>query len=766
MRRLQPLAAGIVILSAAMSSGAQAKLEPLASGATPNAFFAAAAKQVRRGLYPRAYIGEQPYWTLIGTDGGGRGGLISEDGAIELAKGGASIEPFVIEDGRLVTWADVTLAQSLQDGYLPIPTVTWRGPGWDLRVTAFAIGDARQSQLVGRYEIRNLTDQPRTLTLALAIRPFQVNGPEQFLNTKGGFSPIETLAFDGGRVVVNGQTAVWPLGRPDRFEATALEAGFAPALLLSSKGAAASARDDHGTASGALIYHLNLPARGAAAVGWAAPLTGDAGQPLSADPEVWLKRKQALVARAWRARLGQVSFTVPLAGRPVVNTLKTSLAYMLMSRDGPMLRPGTRSYDRSWIRDGSMISEALMRLGAADVAADYLRWYAPHQFADGRVPCCVDARGADPTSENDSDGELIFLAAEVYRYTGDKVLLRQMWPNVRAAANHLDTLRRAEQSSANQSPERRMLYGLVSPSISHEGYSNKPAYSYWDDFWALRGYQDAVFIAQALGIKGDQARLARARDEFRGDLHASLRASALAHGIDFIPGAADLGDFDATSTTIALSPGGDSQDLPKDLLDHTFERYWREFTQRRDGGGGWEAYTPYELRAIGVFVRLGRRDRADALLDFFLADRRPLAWNGWAEVVGREKRKPRFIGDMPHAWVASDYVRSVLDMFAFERESDAALVLGAGLPPSWFSRLGVGIRDLRTPYGLLTWAAKTRGRKLILLISGDARPPGGYLFAWPFAGDPGAAHIGGRRLNWNAGVLHLGGPGTVTIDLP
>ena len=242
-----------------------------------------------------------------------------------------------------------------------------------------------------------------------------------------------------------------------------------------------------------------------------------------------------------------------------------------------------------------------------------------------------------------------------------------------------------------------------------------------------------------------------------------MEASAKAHHIDYIPGAADLGDIDATSTTIALAPGGEAERLPKDLLENTFERYWRQFLDRRDRDRTWEAYTPYELRAIGAFTRLGRRDRAGALLDFFLNDRRPLAWNGWAEVVGREARKPRFIGDMPHAWVASDYVRSVLDMFAFERDSDHALVLAAGLPPAWFEGSGVGVRNLRTPYGPLTWSARARPGKLILRVSG-ARPPGGYLFPWPFASVPGAARLNGRALTWSGGAVHLDGPGEVVID--
>ncbi len=109
-----------------------------------------------------------------------------------------------------------------------------------------------------------------------------------------------------------------------------------------------------------------------------------------------------------------------------------------MTRDGPVLRPGTRSYGRSWIRDGAMIAEALVRLGHANIAADYLRWFAPHQFENGKVPCCVDSRGADPVPENDSNGELIFLAAEVFRYTGDRALLESVWPHVKAAVRYMD----------------------------------------------------------------------------------------------------------------------------------------------------------------------------------------------------------------------------------------------------------------------------------------------------------------------------------------
>ena len=138
------------------------------------------------------------------------------------------------------------------------------------------------------------------------------------------------------------------------------------------------------------------------------PLSGPATPPVLAGrmPDAWIAREQDRVAAFWRRQLNDVVLTVPGVAQPLVDTLRTAFAHLLITRDGPILRPGTRAYARSWIRDGTMIAESLMRLGRADVAAEYLRWYATYQFADGKVPCCVDERGADPVPEHDSVGRV------------------------------------------------------------------------------------------------------------------------------------------------------------------------------------------------------------------------------------------------------------------------------------------------------------------------------------------------------------------------
>ena len=133
------------------------------------------------------------------------------------------------------------------------------------------------------------------------------------------------------------------------------------------------------------------------------------------------------------------------------------------------------------------------------------------------------------------------------------------------------------------------------------------------------------------------------------------------------------------------------------------------------------------MRTVGTFVRLGWRDRAHELLDFFIKDRQPVGWNQWAEVVAREPRKPFFLGDVPHAWVASDYVRSVLDMFAYERESDKALVIGAGIPDAWLDGEGVSVVGLRTSYGLLDYSISRRDGVLHVVVGSGLRLPEGGI---------------------------------------
>src|SRR5688572_23926246 len=210
---------------------AEIEIKDVAWGESPNAFFEALAKAAPRGHYPRGFSGEQSYWTVLGIDGGAVQGLLSEDGALEIGPRSGSIEPFLLAEGRLITWADVTTEHSLAERYLPIPTVVWRHQDLVLRVTAYAAGDRARSQLIADYTVENLSDRPRAVTLALALRPFQVNPPQQFLNIAGGVARLDELAWDGKALAINGRQRVLSLLRPDDVIVTPFDSGNIPEIL-------------------------------------------------------------------------------------------------------------------------------------------------------------------------------------------------------------------------------------------------------------------------------------------------------------------------------------------------------------------------------------------------------------------------------------------------------------------------------------------------------------------------------------------------------
>jgi F5/8 type C domain len=729
----------------------------LAEFSSPNSFFRTLARESPRGTFPRSFSGEQAYWTVVGESGLTPKALVGEDGAVEPAEGSFSVEPFLSLGGPLKKWSDVSLEQSLERGDLPIPTVVWRLAKISLATTVLALPAEKGVTLQIRYRIANGGSRRLRGRLILAIRPFQVNPPAQFLNRPGGVSLLPRIVWNGRCLAVDGGKRVVPLVAAARAGTSSFDSGSFEAMLESGAvPSAASVQDSTGFAWGALSFDFDLSAGASDEVSIEIPPSGS--QIASALPRsrarLLFSRHLAESAKAWREQLDRVGFDLPAEARILDRTMRTNLAYILIHREEAALRPGSRSYARSWIRDGAMISAALLRLGHPEIVREYAEWFAGFQSPEGRVPCCVDRRGADPVVENDSHGELIFLLAEYWRFTKDAEWVRRFFPHVEGAVSWIDRERQRRRTPEYRAAGKESFFGLLPESISHEGYSAKPVHSYWDDFWALKGLRDATELAAAMGRQDLRARWGAIAEEFAADLHGSIRRVMATRGLDTLPASADLADFDPTSMTIALDPAGEIARLPEPALSRTFERYLEDF-RKRWASATWEDYTPYEIRNVGAFVRLGWRGPAHELLGFFLESRRPPEWNAWAEVVGREPRKPRFIGDLPHAWVGSDFIRAVLDLFAWERASDGAVVLAAGVPSEWLEGArGISVRNLRTPHGLLTFALRREKGVLHMHISGALSvPPGGLALRPPLAADGYRATVNGREVDFAGAEL-------------
>ncbi|MEW6442724.1 MAG: discoidin domain-containing protein [bacterium] len=720
-----------------------------------NHFFQSIARDHPAGLYPKYFLGRQTYWTPVGTGHGDGQALINEEGMVEADKGSFSIAPFLYTDGRLVTWADAALGQELMRGYLPIPSVRWQAGSWILEVTAFAAGEPARSALFIRYRIENTGRERRPVALFAAILPFQVTPTWQSWRSFGGVSPVRELSFCEGAVRVNGNKRVVPLRPAAAFGAAAFAQGSVTEYL--ARGELPhwdQVTDELGFASGALRFDLDLgpfaaeevvlavpfgqAAAGAAALedGRAVAGAADGSGPLCPSLLRSVSAAEALeeAVGRWESILDSVEIRLPQRAQAVADTFRTAAAHILINREGPELHPGPRRYSRSWIRDGAVMGAALLRLGLSDAIRDFIRWYKDYQAEDGKIPDCVDREGTEWLPEFDAYGQLVYSVMEHFRFTRDRSFLEEMRPAVARALAFMEGLRSLRLTPEYRQPEKQAGSGLLPESMSHEGYMAHPVHAYWDDFWALRGLQDAAAMAEVLGDRAEAGRLAAVRDGLRADLRASLAATMVRHGIEYVPGSVELGDFDPAATSVAIGLLDQLAVLPRPAVEMTFDKYLAGFRERAGGAASWANYSAYEIRIIGALVRLGRRRDALDLVEFMLADRRIPAWNQWPEISWRDPSGPSFIGDLPHTWISAEYILAIRSLFAYEREEDESLVIAAGVDPAWLEDGSVvGVSRLPTHHGSLSYRMSLGegGDTLRLTLEGGLELPKGGIFVQP-----------------------------------
>ena len=658
-------------------AGASLRLEPFEFSRSIEAFWYALAAAETRGWHPRWLHREQSEWTPIGTSHGTECALMNADGMVEVRKASFSLEPMLLLGGRLFTWADMEPKQSLEDRWVPVPTSAWEGRDWRLRVTAET---TESGTLRVRYRLENRSQAVMAVRLFVLLRPFQVTPPWQSFRDVGGVSRVRHLIWDAKSLHVDDRACITPTSAPSGFGAMTFDQGpMAASLAAGLLPGCSEANDGFGFASGAFEFALSIEPQQS---GERTLECRPAEARLSANETVF----------DWKSRIRAEQWSGSGWCTSAVEAALTATTHILITRSGPALQPGPRRYTRSWIRDGAMMSAALLRMGHAAEVAEFIRWYAPHQRADGFVPCCVDEQGADWLVEHDSHGELIALIADYYRFTGDKTLLEETWTFVERAVKCIEGLLEDD--------------GLLPISVSHEGYLAQPVHSYWDDFWALRGARDAADLAGSLGRNEAAARSTALAARLERALFASIESTRARRGLDFIPGSVEWADFDPTATANAIYLFDVPAGLDRAAVERTFDKYLADWRAKRSGEVAAANYTPYEIRIIGALVRLGRREAALELLRFFLSDRRPPPWNQWPEIAWRDHKAPAHVGDLPHTWIAAEYVLAVRSLFAYELEAQRSLVLAAGLSPDWLAGAGVAVKAMPTLYGDLSYSLR------------------------------------------------------------
>ncbi|MCE5341587.1 MAG: discoidin domain-containing protein [Planctomycetaceae bacterium] len=692
---------------------------------SPVRHFEMLAQRLPDGIFPGWLKREQNFWTVTGLAGSFNESLLDEYGKVESGLRNFSVTPALIIDGKLCSAKSFTATQTLADGWAPIPAVKLQGNDLTLDITANTIEPDTTLVL---YTLKNTSQTARDVSLLLAARPLQINPPWQY----GGYSSIKQAQWQNSEnTLLLDNVQAMRLYPSPTFTSLYNQKPMTDSVdiieyLQEQKTDGNSVASDEGIVSAGARYDFNIAGEETKTILAIYPNTDKSNIYVNGNYEEFFNSELQKSLANWRKLTGDWDINIP--DKKLVNVLRSNLAYLIINADGPATQPGSRNYNHSWIRDGAISATAMMRFGMTDFSKNYLLWFTNLIKDNGFVPFIIETKTGNPVgfsdtwNEYDSFGEYAFLVREAVEITDDNNIAMQCWPKLKAVMKYMENLRNQRLTEQYKGTEYE---GILPQSNSHEGYF--PAkHSYWDDFFALKGLQDAQAIALRLGYKEDAEWLGNFEKEFRKSLLESMARVRQRDNLTTLPACAELGDFDPTSTSIGIMIADERDTLPADALKASYDRYMQESIKRAaQPDNKRSAYTPYEARNIGALIRMGRIADAKTTIDFLVSDGvRPTAWNHLAEVVYGDLRTPSYIGDMPHTWVGAELINAIRDILVYEDRGK--LVLAAAVPDEWIDK-SVSVRNLQTLYGTLSYNIK-RGtnKKTIIEVSCTRRPPNGF----------------------------------------
>ena len=120
---------------------------------------------------------------------------------------------------------------------------------------------------------------------------------------------------------------------------------------------------------------------------------------------------------------------------------------------------------------------------------------------------------------------------------------------------------------------------------------------------------------------------------------------------------------------------------------------------------------------------------------------------------------PRFIGDMPHTWVGSDFLRSVRNFLIVEHND--RLVYAPALLPEWVKDPhGVGIEAMPTRFGRATYHVQRTadGKTIRVQLKSVPNAPAGIALELhaPLPNPLAPVEVDGKSAEWaSSGVLRF-----------
>jgi hypothetical protein len=639
---------------------------------------------VPRGHLPFSTNVTHRNWTAVGNPGSSWEAIVDPAGLVTPALDSWSVDWWVRAADRWhLPSREAELVQELV-GTDPIVRTSISVPGGEVTQTVFAT-----EVVAGEHVVMEVTNGSQdAIEVAFAIRPYN---PE-------GLAVAETITIGERRVIVDDEVAMLLPESPHVDALSTYHDGDSLHHLFAGGvdgQRPKTVEDPAGFAQAAVLYRV--AAGGSVRV--AIPLPPRRHR----IPVATIDRLPDAddVGRRWSSVLDR-GMSVSLPDADVQAAVDANRAYMLLFHDPGDITPGPATYHRFWFRDAAYQLVALDRWGFHDEAEDVIRTYPGRQRHDGFF--------YSQWREWDANGAAIYTIAEHHRLVGDRDLLEDLLPSVRAGTNWIERARHGRIRGAGPRGDHPELRGLLPAGISAE-HLGPYDYYYWDDFWALRGLRDAAEIARWVGEHDAANRIDRAGDAFRDDVLASIGLVIGRIGETLIPaGPFRTADAGMIGSLVACVPLG-LLDHDEPLIDGTLEALRDRHTIgsaffQEIAHTGFGTYLTLQL----AFVELERGDpRAWRRLRWMVEAATP-TWT-WPEAI-HPQLGGGCMGDGHHGWAAADVLNFIRCVLLREVGTRSVALLGV-LPATW---LGADVEVLHAPthHGRLSYQLSWDGERPVL----------------------------------------------------
>lgn len=422
--------------------------------------------------------------------------VVGMDGTVMPRKDAYSVSFWLYEEGKLLAVGEEgKIQQERIDGYLPIISTVWRLPEIELRLLSYADSIAGQDICFTKISLKNISSKKKNLTLFAVVTPW---GPDEF-------HPVTEISYNEklSSFLVKGQLGVVFEKPPTGYTCMNL--------------------DDGDVCVDAFDGKLSMKVESKCEVGYC---TAAASFDLAIDP---LEKKDVVVKQLmdeivpednlvetikkadfdkylskvteyWKNLLKK-GIDIKVPDKLVVDTYKSILIDLHLLKDGENITPGPTIYHGDWIRDRAHLLFGLELAGFHKAAHECMEYFKKAQRQDGYFwhSTADSLKDEETIMEYDSVGEAIWTIVQHYKFIKDKNWLKEFYPNIKRGIQFLSKIRKETMTSDG---ERSLHYGLIPKSWSAE-YGGPCDYIYYDDFWSICGFRNAIYAARELGLEED-----------------------------------------------------------------------------------------------------------------------------------------------------------------------------------------------------------------------------------------------------------------------